>query len=75
MLEHIYLYKEILTGFLNFDSQRMVGNLAGSPCYVLGQDSYIYIEIGKIQRDYTFIPTSLFRDYSLIRGFYCEEYS
>ena len=23
------------------------------------------------RRDYTFIPTSLFRDYSLIRGFYC----
>ena len=26
-------------------------------------------------RDYTFILTSLFHDYSLIRGFYCEEYS
>ena len=26
---------------------------------------------GKKQRDYTFIPTSLFRDCSLIRGFYC----
>ena len=25
---------------------------------------------GKKQRDYTFIPTSLFRDCSLIRGFY-----
>ena len=31
---------------------------------------YVYIEIGKKQRDYTFIPTSLFRDHSLIRGFY-----
>ena len=34
---------------------------------------YIYLYIccgrGKKQRDYTFIPTSLFRDYSLIRGF------
>ena len=31
---------------------------------------YIYIEIGKKQGDYTFILTSLFRDYSLIKGFY-----
>ena len=31
---------------------------------------YVYIELGKKQRDYTFIPTSLFRDYSLIKGFY-----
>ena len=30
---------------------------------------YRYIEMGKKQRDCTFIPTSLFRDYSLIRGF------
>ena len=31
---------------------------------------YIYVVVGgKKQRDYTFIPTSLFRDYSLIRGF------
>ena len=36
---------------------------------------YIYMYVymccgrGKKQRDYTFIPTSLFRDYSLIRGF------
>ena len=27
---------------------------------------YRYIEMGKKQRDCTFIPTSLFRDYSLI---------
>ena len=33
---------------------------------------YIYIEIGKKQRDYTFIPISLFRDYSLIRGFFIK---
>ena len=31
---------------------------------------YVYIEREKKQRDYTFIPTSLFRDRSLIRGFY-----
>ena len=30
---------------------------------------YIYVVVGGKQRDYTFIPTSLFRDYSLIRGF------
>ena len=31
---------------------------------------YIYIfEIGKKQREYAFVLTSLFRDYSLIRGF------
>ena len=31
---------------------------------------YIYVVVGgKKQGDYTFIPTSLFRDYSLIRGF------
>ena len=35
---------------------------------------YIYIEKRKKLRDYTFIPTSLFRDYSLIRGFHCQEY-
>ena len=32
---------------------------------------YIYVAIGGKNRDYTFIPTSLFRDCSLIRGFYC----
>ena len=31
---------------------------------------YLFIWIGKKQRDYAFIPTSLFRDYSLIRGFF-----
>ena len=35
---------------------------------VLSAVSYIYIYRGK-NRDYTFIPISLFRDYSLIRGF------
>ena len=30
----------------------------------------MYIEVGKKQRDYAFIPTSLFGDYSLIKGFY-----
>ena len=35
----------------------------------------MYIKKRKKQRDYTFIPTSLFRDYSLIRGFYSQEYS
>ena len=34
----------------------------------------IYIEVTRKRRDYTFIPTSLFRDFSLIRGFYCQEY-
>ena len=29
----------------------------------------------KKQRDYTFVHTSLFRSCSLIRGFYCPEYS
>ena len=43
------------------------------------QDVYIYIliiyiEVTRKRRDYTFIPTSLFRDFSLIRGFYCQEY-
>ena len=36
---------------------------------------YVVCDRGKKQRDYTFIPTSLFRDCSLIRGFYCLEYS
>ena len=36
---------------------------------VLSAVSYIYIYIGEKNRDYTFIPISLFRDYSLIRGF------
>ena len=31
--------------------------------------AYIYIVL-KIEKNYTFIPTSLFRDCSLIRGFY-----
>ena len=31
---------------------------------------HIYITIGKKKRDYSFIPRGLFRDYSLIRGFY-----
>ena len=31
---------------------------------------YLFIWIGKKQRDYAFIPTSLFRDYSPIRGFF-----
>ena len=31
---------------------------------------YLFVWIGKKQRDYAFIPTSLFRDYSLIRGFF-----
>ena len=36
---------------------------------------YIYIfEIGKKQREYAFVLTSLFRDYSLIRGFYIYIY-
>ena len=35
----------------------------------------MYIKKRKKQRDYTFIPASLFRDYSLIRGFYSQEYS
>ena len=33
---------------------------------------YLFIWIGKKQRDYAFIPTSLFRDYSLIRGFFVK---
>ena len=36
---------------------------------------YIHIfEIGKKQREYAFVLTSLFRDYSLIRGFYIYIY-
>ena len=31
--------------------------------------TYIYIYMKK-EKNYTFIPTSLFRDYSLFRGFY-----
>ena len=31
---------------------------------------YICCDRGKKQRDYTFIPTSLFRDCSLIKGLY-----
>ena len=37
----------------------------------IGAERDICCDRGKKQRDYTFIPTSLFRDYSLIRGFYC----
>ena len=36
----------------------------------VGAECDICCDRGK-QRDYTFIPTSLFRDYPLIRGFYC----
>ena len=42
---------------------------------MLKKNIYTYIEMGKKQRDYTFIPTSLFRDYSLLRGFHNREYS
>ena len=40
--------------------------------YIYKLKLYIYVccDQGKKQRDYTFIPTSLFRDCSLIRGFY-----
>ena len=33
--------------------------------YYLPQNIYIYIYILKKEKNYTFIPTSLFRDYSL----------
>ena len=36
---------------------------------------YIHVEIGKKQTNFTLIPMSLFRDYSLIREFCCDEYS
>ena len=38
----------------------------------VGVEHVICCDRGKKQRDYTFMATSLFRDCSLIRGFYCS---
>ena len=41
-------------------------------CMYLEVEHDMYWDREKIQRDYTYIPISLFRDYSPLKGFYLK---